>query len=267
MRPSTSSMTASIIGCEALSSLRSRQVSSQCSIHGRRPVAGVSAVRRRPSPGTLAVRFMPGNIGPARRTLSRDVRSPRTVDGRAARAPLRRGYRSRVDITPDCSASATSRERFWFCGSCSIPKRREQRPQVRLHRVDAEEQLGGDLLVRRRRRELVVLVRARERDEHLALGRRQVGEHRRSPATCVGHRVLGLGAAVGDHGLPDAQRRRRRAAGAARDARAVDERAVAREAVVADRPLARDLLELGVQPRDLGVPRAGAARCPGRARR
>ena len=43
IRPSTSSMTASIIGWEALSSDRSRQVSSQCSIQGRRPVGTVAA--------------------------------------------------------------------------------------------------------------------------------------------------------------------------------------------------------------------------------
>jgi hypothetical protein len=66
-----------------------------------------------------------------------------------------------------------------------------------------------------------------------------------------------LGHAVGDRSLPDAQDVPIAQAVAPGDALPVDERAVAREAVVGDRPLVPQPLELGVQAAVLGVPLQG----------
>src|SRR3954447_12295757 len=78
----------------------------------------------------------------------------------------------------------------------------EQRAQVRLHRVDAEEELVGDLLVGRRGRvRVVVLVRPAQRGDDLPLGRRQ---RRRG-----GQRLPHLGQLRRPAGgVPEAERRR-----------------------------------------------------------
>ena len=57
MRPSTSSMTASIIGCDAFSAERSLTVASQCSSQGRRLSAGAVA-RGRAEPSVSVVRII-----------------------------------------------------------------------------------------------------------------------------------------------------------------------------------------------------------------
>ena len=131
----------------------------------------------------------------------------------------------------------------------------EERAQVRLHRVDAQMQLARDVLVGRRHRELVVLVRPCESDEHLALRRRQVAEREPLARDLGGLRVLGGGALVGDRRLPHADHVAVAQPVAAAHPLAVDERAVPRQAVVGDRPLAPDALELRVQARDLRIPR------------
>jgi hypothetical protein len=115
-------------------------------------------------------------------------------------------------------------------------------------------QLGRDVAVGGGNRELVVLVRAGERDQDLALHGRQVAERQPLARDLRGLRVLGGGPAVGDRRLPDADHVAVAQAVAPADALPVDVGAVARKAVVADRPLARDVLELGVQARDLRVP-------------
>ena len=168
-----------------------------------------------------------------------------------------RQARSRPEMSPLCSARCTSAARLLFCGEVLDAELLKQRAQVRLDGLDAEKELVGDLLVRGRRRvRRAVLERATERDEHLALGLGQVGgdEH------VVGdHRALrggGLaGRAVQHDGAPEAQHVAVAQAPAPVDALAVDERAVARQAVVDERPLAAARLELGVHAGHLAVPR------------
>jgi hypothetical protein len=74
-----------------------------------------------------------------------------------------------------------------------------------------------------------------------------IGHHRR-----VGH---GTGTAENHRGAADAHHVAVVQAPAAHDALAVDERAVARQAVVDERPIPAHELELGVGPRDLRIPR------------
>ncbi|CAA9496551.1 MAG: hypothetical protein AVDCRST_MAG85-1503 [uncultured Solirubrobacteraceae bacterium] len=124
---------------------------------------------------------------------------------------------------------------------------------MRLDRIDGQEELLGDRLIGRRRRELRLLVRTAERLEHPALRRREL----RHSAAAGGDRRTGV--LVLRH--PDRDQRLARLDHvavakplASRDARPVEPGPVARQPVVDEGPLGAELLELRVQPRHLGVP-------------
>ena len=123
-----------------------------------------------------------------------------------------------------------------------------------LDRVDAEVDLGRDLRVRRRRGVRVVAERAAQRDQHAVLGLRD----RQARAVL---REEGR-VAFGDHRLAERDERLAEAqlvavleADAAAHALVIAVRAVRREAIVGDGPRAADLLQLGVGPGDLPIPR------------
>ena len=203
------------------------------------------------SPGRFALGFMPADIGPARRTLS-DVRREWPDDERGASAlATGRAWPG----TPDCSASATSRERFWFCGRCSMPKR--WKSERRCDFTASTQRCSSPAMswfVAGTANSSCLYGRARATSTWRWVGGRSPSVSR-SPAIWVGWESSAVGALVGDRGLPDADDVAVAQAVAAADALAVDVGAVARQAVVGDRPLPADALELGVQARDLRVPR------------
>ena len=135
-------------------------------------------------------------------------------------------------------AILTSAVRFWICGQVLDVEAAEELAQVRLDRVDAQVQLGRDLLVARRRvgpagRQ----ARAAERLEHAPL---PGGQRRRRGEARLGRRRAGSSPATGSGTRSScarrAARRRRAAAVAPVHALLVDEGPVAREAVVLDVP-------------------------------
>ena len=124
-----------------------------------------------------------------------------------------------------------------------------------LDRVDRQEQLLGDLLVggragERGRRPCTDGRAPPARGAGWSTGRRRSGSR-------LATAVPAWTSAVGERKVTWWRRSaacRRRPAGAGRQALAVDERAVARQAVVDDRPVLLDPLELRVEARDLVVP-------------
>ena len=129
----------------------------------------------------------------------------------------------------------------------------EQGAQLRLDGVDREEDLVGDLLVRRGQRGRRVVERPAERDEDLVLGRRE-RDRRRAHVT-----VRGLG--LRRPGIAEEQLRRAEAQPVALaqplapyDTLAVDVGPVARQPVVDERPLVTDELEQRMRARHLDVP-------------
>lgn len=117
-----------------------------------------------------------------------------------------------------------------------------------LDRVDSEEHLAADLVVARRRGVLLArLERPAQRDQDLALG---LGKtvHQRGEAAGPGHRCRALlRGAVFDDGFAEANRIAVSQPPSLRDPRPVDERAVARQAIVGDRPVLADERELRVR--------------------
>src|SRR4051794_35969955 len=130
----------------------------------------------------------------------------------------------------------------------------EERADVRLDPLDAQEQLLRDLLVARGRGALrAPAVGLAQGDEHAAL---RGADHRwRAAADAAGlrqaraRRAEAEGRASEAHDVAVAQ------AQPGRHPLAVDERPVARETVVDDRPVGAESLELGMHARDLLVPR------------
>ena len=118
----------------------------------------------------------------------------------------------------------------------------------------ADAQLGRELAVRRRRGEARLRVGAAERDKHAALR----GAH--AQAACGSRPTAVLpppardGRDEGENGMPDREHVAVAQRPAAVDPLAVDERAVARAAVVDERPDIADALDRGVRARDLVVP-------------
>ena len=138
---------------------------------------------------------------------------------------------------------------------CSIAELREQHPQMGLHGIDGEEQLLRDLVVGGRAGERAsVLVGTTQRDQHAALGGREL-HGGRDVARHLGPRLLvDPRGAEGHRGGAEAQGVAVDQAAPAVQALAVDERAVAGQPVVDERPVLLDPLEAGVEARDLLVP-------------
>src|SRR4051794_33489638 len=104
------------------------------------------------------------------------------------------------------------------------PEGLEQRAQVRLDRVDGQEHLAGDLAVGRGRGKLSVLVGPYQRDEDLALRRRQLRRGARAARRDRGRaRVRRIRDTEGERRLADAQDVAVAQAPARLDALAVDE--------------------------------------------
>src|SRR5215217_3542016 len=129
----------------------------------------------------------------------------------------------------------------------------EERAQVGLDRLDAEHEVVGDLAVRRRGD-----VRARlavgpaQGDEHAALG---LGQDRPRDAAPDYRGLDALaGRAEGDLRPAEAHDVAVLQAVATDEPLAVDERPVARKAVVLDGPVAAEALELRVHAGDLRIP-------------
>jgi hypothetical protein len=136
--------------------------------------------------------------------------------------------------------------------------RRCQRPQVRLDRVDAEEDLVGDRLVRRGHRiRIVASVRAAQRNEHPPLSVREVSATRRRarPRGCLAAVEAGL--AERDGSRADHDHVAVLQAVTAAQPVAVDVRPVARQPIVVDRPCPTHALQHRVDTRNLLVPIEG----------
>ena len=124
---------------------------------------------------------------------------------------------------------------------------------MHLDRIDAQEQLGRDLLVGRGRRQVAVAVWAAEREQDAAL---DVGEldlrGARGDDRLAHDRALGGAVdqdrAADPHAAPVAQPL------TADHPRSVHEGPVRREPVVDDRPLASAVVQFGMQAGDLSVP-------------
>ena len=134
-----------------------------------------------------------------------------------------------------------------------------------LDRVDAQEQLVGDLLVGRRCRiERSVLVRSAQRGEHRALrGRQTCRGGQRLANERVGF-VLLRRCAEGQHRTADPDLIAVMQLDPTRHPPTVDERAVTGQSVVVDRPHAGHSLQRRVHPRDerVAVNDHVRARCP-----
>ena len=127
-------------------------------------------------------------IDHARRQAHPPLQAGRSPIERARLAPLGRRHHPRVHRQPHELEPLPVRRRR------TQPERVEQRAHVRLHRVDAEVQLGRDLLVGRRS-----LGPRAQRDQDAALGGRQRRRDgvRRPPRSACRRRWPGRGSARG----------------------------------------------------------------------
>ena len=180
-------------------------------------------------------------------------RTRRRAPGRAG-APPSAHPRSRTEITPFRSASSTSRTRFWFCGRSPIPNFSNRARRWPLT-ASSERKTSSAIcwlvagvaywLPSRNGRQSATRIRrwvSVSSGASAALGRGDRGRARRR-----------LRGAEDDDRRPEAKLVAVGEPPPAADALAVEEGAVAGEAVVGDRPLAADALDLGVQARDLLV--------------
>ena len=175
------------------------------------------------------------------------------ADNRLTRIDFARGRGARARRR---AAPAAPGRTLLVLGQVADAEEVEERAHRALHGVDAQRQLARDRRVRGRRGERRIAVGPAERDEDAALGRGQdvadrdaLGGQRRIRARARSRR------AEGQRGAPDADDVAVAQAAAGRHALLVDPRAVAREAVVGDRPVAAQPLERRVRARHARVPR------------
>lgn len=165
----------------------------------------------------------------------------------------RRGERlSRLDL----GSGAISLFQRELGGGKVHAERLIQRPQRRLDGVDADGELVGDALIARGHRVARVLQRTAESEEHASLSGRHVGAGHRTAAAHRGrgHRAVGWGPEH-EHSRSDEDGVSVAQTATSAHSGSIDVGAVVRQPVVDEHPVGAHALELGVNARDLLVPR------------